>query len=124
MPVLTLRSVVLDAPDPAALGAFYQRLLGWPVTSDADDPTWFRLAPDGGGTGIAIQQEPLFVPPVWPGERAAQQMQAHLDVQVDDLAAGCAHAERCGATPAEYQPQDDVRVYLDPVGHPFCLFLT
>lgn len=21
-----------------------------------------------------------------------------------------------------FQPQDDVRVYLDPAGHPFCLF--
>jgi hypothetical protein len=27
-----------------------------------------------------------------------------------------------GAVLAEYQPQDDVRVYLDPAGHPFCLF--
>ena len=24
---------------------------------------------------------------------------------------------------AGYQPQDTVRVYLDPAGHPFCLFL-
>ncbi len=22
------------------------------------------------------------------------------------------------------QPQDDVRVYLDPAGHPFCLFVN
>ena len=26
-----------------------------------------------------------------------------------------------GATLAEHQPQDDVRVMLDPAGHPFCL---
>jgi hypothetical protein len=24
---------------------------------------------------------------------------------------------------AEFQPQDDVRVYLDPAGHPFCLYV-
>jgi hypothetical protein len=24
---------------------------------------------------------------------------------------------------ATFQPQDDVRVYLDPAGHPFCLAL-
>ena len=24
---------------------------------------------------------------------------------------------------ADFQPQDDVRVCLDPAGHPFCLFL-
>ena len=23
----------------------------------------------------------------------------------------------------EFQPQDDVRVYLDPAGHPFCLWV-
>jgi Glyoxalase-like domain len=47
----------------------------------------------------------------------------HLDIQVDDLDAAGAHAVAVGATLADYQPQDDVRVYLDPVGHPFCLFL-
>jgi hypothetical protein len=24
---------------------------------------------------------------------------------------------------ADFQPQEDVRVLFDPVGHPFCLFL-
>ena len=28
-----------------------------------------------------------------------------------------------GATLADFQPQEDVRVCLDPAGHPFCLFL-
>ena len=28
-----------------------------------------------------------------------------------------------GATEAPYQPQEDVRVYLDPAGHPFCLWV-
>jgi hypothetical protein len=27
-----------------------------------------------------------------------------------------------GARVAEFQPQDEVRVLLDPAGHPFCLF--
>jgi hypothetical protein len=34
-----------------------------------------------------------------------------------------AHAVAAGATMAKFQPQDDVRVHLDPAGHPFCLFL-
>jgi hypothetical protein len=50
-------------------------------------------------------------------------MMLHLDLQVDDLDAAGAHALACGATLASHQPQDDVRVYLDPAGHPFCLFL-
>jgi Glyoxalase-like domain len=50
-------------------------------------------------------------------------MQAHLDIAVDDLAAAGEHAIAAGAVLAVRQPQDDVRVYLDPAGHPFCLFL-
>jgi catechol 2,3-dioxygenase-like lactoylglutathione lyase family enzyme len=121
MPTFTLLSVVLDAPDVAALADFYQRLTGWaPVTAD---PTWVRLMPEEGTTGISVQLEPDHVRPVWPADATHQQMQLHLDLRVDDLAAACAHAEECGARLAAIQPEDDVRVYLDPVGHPFCLFL-
>lgn len=49
-------------------------------------------------------------------------MQAHLDIAVDDLAAGVSRAVALGAVEAAFQPQDDVRVLLDPAGHPFCLF--
>ena len=49
-------------------------------------------------------------------------MQLHLDIGITDLAAGVAYAESLGASLAAYQPQDDVRVLLDPAGHPFCLF--
>ena len=28
-----------------------------------------------------------------------------------------------GASVADYQPQDHVRVMVDPVGHPFCLYV-
>jgi len=34
---------------------------------------------------------------------------------------------RCGGGSrwvlADFQPHDDVRVYLDPAGHPFCLWV-
>ena len=49
-------------------------------------------------------------------------MLMHLDIEVDDLDAAGAQAVAAGATLAEFQPQDDVRVFLDPAGHPFCLF--
>jgi hypothetical protein len=49
-------------------------------------------------------------------------MMMHLEIRVDDLVAGVAHAVAVGATLPEHQPQDDVRVCLDPAGHPFCLF--
>ena len=43
----------------------------------------------------------------------------HLDIEVDDLDAAAAAA--LGARVAEYQPRDNIRVLLDPAGHPFCL---
>jgi catechol 2,3-dioxygenase-like lactoylglutathione lyase family enzyme len=121
MPTFTLTGVVLDAPDAQELGRFYQRLTGWAVVMD--EPGWFKIAPAGTRDGISFQTEELYVPPVWPTTtREHQQMQMHLDLWVDDLTAACAHAEAVGARLADVQPQDDVRVYLDPVGHPFCLF--
>jgi hypothetical protein len=52
-----------------------------------------------------------------------QQMMLHLDVAVDELEAGVESALELGATLAEFQPQETVRVLLDPDGHPFCLYL-
>ena len=34
-----------------------------------------------------------------------------------------AYAVEVGAELAELQPQQDVRVLLDPAGHPFCLYV-
>ena len=53
---------------------------------------------------------------------AIGRMLMHRDIEVDDLDAAGARAVAAGATLAEFQPQDDVRVFLDPAGHPFCLF--
>jgi len=119
-PRLTLSGTVLGAPDARELARFYERLLGWPV--EQDEPGWVTLRAPGGGAGLSFQTEEQHVPPAWPAGRDEQQMQLHLDILVDDLDAAGAHALAAGATLAEHQPQDDVRVYLDPAGHPFCLF--
>jgi hypothetical protein len=50
-------------------------------------------------------------------------MQVHLDVEVDDLDVAGELAREAGATLADHQPQDDVRVWIDPAGHPFCLYV-
>ena len=71
-----------------------------------------------------FEYEQNFVPPVWPSIDGAQQTQTHLDIAVQDLELAVAWAQQAGATVADYQPQTDVRVMLDPAGHPFCLFLT
>jgi hypothetical protein len=50
-------------------------------------------------------------------------MQLHLDIEVDDLATEVDRAVRLGASVADVQPQQHVRVLLDPAGHPFCMFV-
>jgi catechol-2,3-dioxygenase len=121
-PSMVLSGVVLDAPDAQELGAFYQRLLGWPVIQD--EPGWMKLGSPEGGSGLSFQTESDYRRPTWPAGPGDQQMSIHLDIKVADLAIAGAHAVAAGAELADYQPQDDVRVYLDPVGHPFCLFLN
>jgi catechol 2,3-dioxygenase-like lactoylglutathione lyase family enzyme len=121
-PRFTLTAAVLGTPDPRGLARFYQRLLGWPIRDDEDD--WATLRPSDGSTGLSFQLETDHVPPVWPPVPGNQQMQQHLDIGVDDLAAACAVAEEAGARPlGRHENADEVvRVYADPAGHPFCLF--
>jgi catechol 2,3-dioxygenase-like lactoylglutathione lyase family enzyme len=119
-PSLTLTATVLDTPDPRALAAFYQQLLGWSIGQD--EPDWVTLRPPDGGSGLSFQAEPNHVAPRWPAGPGDPQMQLHLDIEVEDLDEAGAFATALGATLAAYQPQADVRVYLDPVGHPFCLW--
>jgi catechol 2,3-dioxygenase-like lactoylglutathione lyase family enzyme len=120
-PKLTLTTVNLSAPDAGALAGFYRRLLGYEVI--AEEPDWVLLRSPDGGVGLACQTESPYVRPIWPTRPGDQQMMMHLEIKVDDLESAGAHAAACGATRAEYQPQEDVRVYLDPAGHPFCLWL-
>ena len=119
-PRMRLSASVLGAPDPQALGGFYARLLGWTVMHS--HPVWVMVRPPDGGTGLSFQHEPDYVPPVWPAGPGDHQMMTHLDIAVEDLAASVAWAVEAGATLAGYQPQENVRVLLDPAGHPFCLF--
>lgn len=123
MPSFTFTASVLGTPDPRGLARFYQRLLGWPMGDDTDQ--WATLRPADGGTGLSFQLESDHVPPVWPPEPGAQQMQQHLDLLVDDLEAACALAEEAGAEQVGGHEDDEeiVRVFRDPAGHPFCLFV-
>lgn len=120
-PRTRLSATVLGAPDPRELAAFYRHLLGWRVKWD--EPDWVMLEAPEGGAGLSFQREPEHVRPVWPSGPGDQQMMMHLDIGVDDLDAATAHAVEGGATVAGQQPQEGVRVLLDPAGHPFCLCL-
>ncbi|MGO4598057.1 VOC family protein [Terrabacter sp. 2RAF25] len=125
MPLRTTKTwfgVVLDAPRASDLAHFYQRLLGW--TLYTDEPDWATLAPsESRGYNLGFQTEPNFVRPVWPSRPGEPLMMVHLDIEVDDLEEAVAFAVGAGAEVATFQPQDDVRVMLDPAGHPFCLYV-
>lgn len=120
-PRMMLSTVVLDAPDATALADFYRRLLGWTV--ERAEPDWVKIIPPAGGVGLSFQTEPGYTRPTWPAQPGDQQMMLHLDIKVEDLDAAEAHALAVGGVLAEYQPQEDVRVFLDPTGHPFCLWV-
>ena len=113
--------MVLDAPDVAVLTRFYADLRGWTVWKQDEDGA--ALDAGEGVANLVIQHNPDYERPVWPAEAGRQQMMLHLDFQVTDLDAAVAHAVSLGAELPEHQPQDDVRVLLDPAGHPFCLYL-
>ncbi|WP_433055222.1 VOC family protein [Dactylosporangium sp. CS-033363] len=118
---MRLKATVLNASDARRLARFYSALLGWPV--DADEADWVTLRDPAGGAALSFQTEPLYVQPVWPAAPGTQQMMAHLDIACDELDSAVARAVELGATVAAHQPQEHVRVCLDPDGHPFCLYV-
>ena len=123
-----LRGPVLDCSDAVELAGFYSALLDWPVVDQASGggpdqpgPSWAKVESPDGLWKLEFQGLWDYQRPVWPNAAGEQQMMVHLDIAVDNPAAidWClAH----GATLPEHQPQQHVKVLLDPAGHPFCLF--
>ena len=121
-PWIRPNGVVLDSPDAQQLAEFWEHLTGWPRRSN--EPDWVTLVPPDGGVGLSFQSDDNYARPVWPAADGDQQMQIHLDVEVRDLAEAVAFAAALGAEAATFQPQELVRVMLDPAGHPFCLWVS
>lgn len=118
-PLFQLGTVNMDCADPESMAKFYCRLLGWEVRYRDHD---FILIQDpAGGTALSFQEEAWYRPPVWPEQPGEQTKMVHLDIRVDDLDAAAAYAVAAGARLAQHQPRADLRILLDPAGHPFCL---
>jgi predicted enzyme related to lactoylglutathione lyase len=111
--------MALEAPDPSSLAAFYSELLGWPICHE-EAGTAILAAPEG-SIYVVFQQATDYHAPVWPPVDGEQRPMMHFDFQVGDLESAVDEALALGATLAAAQPQDNVRVLLDPAGHPFCL---
>jgi catechol 2,3-dioxygenase-like lactoylglutathione lyase family enzyme len=121
-PIARFSVVAIDCPDAPALAAFYSAITGWPARRTYPEDDWVELdPPDGRAAAIAFQQVADYRPPQWPGAEHPQQL--HLDFDVPDLDAAEAQVLAAGARKHEVQPGRTFRVYLDPVGHPFCLVL-
>jgi catechol 2,3-dioxygenase-like lactoylglutathione lyase family enzyme len=122
-PIGRLAAVALDCPEPATLAAFYARVLGAEVDDEDSEDDWVQLRASGGATAtggvLAFQRVDDYRPPRWPGAEHPQQL--HLDIAVPDLDTGEAAVVALGARKHEVQPGETFRVFLDPVGHPFCL---
>lgn len=112
--------VVLDTDDVETLTRFYADLRGWRI--HRLDETDGSLDAGEGVAYVNIQYNGDYVRPVWPGREGKQQMMLHLDFEVVDLEAEVDRAVGLGAELPEHQPQPNVRVLLDPSGHPFCLY--
>src|SRR3712207_3677808 len=104
--------VVLDTPDPGRLAPFWEQLLGWRRTGEAEHMV--ELAPpDGSGTGFLLWRSP-------DPKRIKNRM--HVDLVPDDQDAEVERALRLGATRVDIGQGEVGHVVLaDPEGNEFCI---
>jgi hypothetical protein len=126
-PQITFTSITIATPEPIRLAEFYSLLLGVeinvieePEPGQPNPAGWAQIRTPTASLNFEYEQH--WRAPVWPSQPGQQSATQHLDIRVDSLDAGVAWALACGARLADHQPQDDVRVLLDPSGHPLCLF--
>lgn len=127
---MTVGAVTIAAARPRELAHFYGDLLGSEVSVEEPAPPgkppedgWAQITPPAGVSGLAINFEfdDHYRRPVWPSVPDLQSASQHLDIEVQDIEEATAWAIKQGAVLAEDQPQEEVRVMIDPDGHPFCL---
>jgi hypothetical protein len=133
-----LRQVVLDSTDARALAEFYRRLLDFryrpghePPASGEPDPAgqdWLVLRDTAGYPRLAFQQVDALPEATWPDGLIPQQL--HLDLTVATTAELDVQHERALSLGARLlrdrsdDPEEPLRVYADPAGHPFCIFVA
>ncbi|MFD5095752.1 VOC family protein [Amycolatopsis thailandensis] len=130
------RQVVLDCTDVRALAEFYRRLLVWnyrpgdePPRPGAEDKDWLVLRNPDGGAQIAFQQVDRLEEASWPDPAPVPQ-QLHLDLTVDSVEELDVQHRRVlelgGRLRSDRSddPEEPLRVYADPAGHPFCVFVA
>ncbi len=108
-----MRSVVIDAADPAVLAAFWCKVLDVEVVEEAAD--WVQLSPDPGGTFFAFQ----------PSDRPRPTgLVARPDIEVTDIDRARDRVIGFGGAYARTIQElkgDHHYVMTDPEGNEFCL---
>src|ERR1700728_1605588 len=133
--VPVIRQTVLDTTDPRRLAEFYRQLFGLqsprgdePPASGQPDPKgqdWLILTSPAGSVALAFQKVGRLPKATWADGLGPQQM--HLDTPVPteaDLDVAHERALALGARLLEDRsddPEEPLRVYADPAGHPFCI---
>lgn len=134
----TMAQVVIDTPDARLTAEFWRELLGLvyrpehePPPQGEDDPAgrdWLNLFDPDGSPRLAFQQVPSLPPTTWPEPAVPQQL--HLDLVVEDVAELDAVHERVLSLGGRLRmdraddPEEPLRVYVDPAGHTFCVFVA
>ncbi|MCZ7424680.1 VOC family protein [Micromonospora sp. WMMA1949] len=137
-PGLRLCQVVLDCTDARALAEFYRVLLGLVYRSGDEPPAagepdvrgrdWLVLRTAEGVPQLAFQQVDRLPEATWPEGEVPQQL--HLDLTVPSVAELERQHERVLALGGRLlrdrsdDPDEPLRVYADPAGHPFCVFVA
>lgn len=133
-----LRQTVLDTTDARGLAEFYRQLLGLvyragdeppaPGESDPHGNDWLVLRSGDGANKLAFQQVTELPTATWPGGSRPQQLHLDLTVaSVESLERAHRHALELGARLLHDRyddPDEPLRVYADPAGHPFCIFVV
>jgi Glyoxalase-like domain len=135
---MQLRQTVIDCTNPRQVAEFYRQLLGWayrpgheppaPGQPDPEGDDWLTLRAPDGGRGLAFQKTERLPRSTWPSPEVPQQL--HLDISVptlEEFEAEHQHVLELGGEMIFDRSDDEVeplRVYADPAGHPFCIFVA
>lgn len=136
--IVTLGQVVLDCANARQLAEFYRQLLDFeyragdeappPGVPDPRGQDWLVLRNPKRGWQVAFQQVDQLPEPTWPNGPRPQMM--HLDLTVPTVDVLNSEHRRVLALGARLlrdrsdDPQEPLRVYADPAGHPFCVFVS
>lgn len=132
-PYPQLLHTVVDCTDARELAEFYRALLGlvYRPGDEVPDPAgddWLVLCDTGGRRRLAFQQVSELAESTWPDHRIPQQL--HLDLTVPTVAELDRQHELVLSLGARLRldrsedPEEPLRAYADPAGHPFCIFVA